>query len=66
NIMAAAALPLEVAWGMGSAVPARALGLGHRKGAIAVGMDADLVALDSAGGVLLTVVGGQIIFRREG
>ncbi len=66
NIMAATGLPLEAAWKMGSAVPARALGLGHRKGAIAVGMDADLVALDEAGGVRLTVVGGQIVFRREG
>lgn len=63
NMMAAAGLPLEAAWRMGSAVPARALGLGHRKGAIAVGMDADLTALDDAFRVRLTLVGGQVVYQ---
>jgi len=63
NIAAATGLSFEAAWVMGSATPAEALGLADRKGAIAVGMDADLAALDAAGAVHLTLVGGEIVFQ---
>lgn len=41
------------------------LGVGHCKGSIAVGMDADLVVLDRECNVLLTVVQGRIRYERE-
>lgn len=63
HIMAAAHLSLERALPMASEVPARALGL-QRKGRIATGMDADLVLLDDEMNVLLTMVGGKIVYRR--
>jgi N-acetylglucosamine-6-phosphate deacetylase len=44
---------------MASTNPARLLGLGDRKGAISVGMDADLVALDDGLFVRGTMVGGS-------
>lgn len=59
-----------VAWGlvgladavaMASRVPADILGLGHRKGRIAPGYDADLVALDEEMEVVMTWVGGQLL-----
>ncbi len=52
-------VPVETAVSLASSAPARALGLADRKGAIAVGMDADLVVLDEellAGG---TIVAGE-------
>jgi N-acetylglucosamine-6-phosphate deacetylase len=46
-----------------SLVPARVLGLTH-KGRIAPGADADLVVLDRDGSVILTLVRGEVAFRR--
>jgi len=45
---------------MASSVPAAVLGLGERKGRIAPGYDADLVALDGELEVVMTWVGGQM------
>ena len=45
---------------MASANPARLLGLEKTHGTIEVGKRADLVALDDAGNVKLTIIGGQI------
>jgi N-acetylglucosamine-6-phosphate deacetylase len=47
-----------------SLVPARLLGLA-RKGRIASGADADLVVLDREGSVVLTLVRGEVAFRRD-
>jgi N-acetylglucosamine-6-phosphate deacetylase len=49
---------------MASTVPARVLGLAH-KGRLAVGCDADLTLLDEALGVVTTIVGGRVAFRRS-
>lgn len=46
---------------MAASVPARILGLAH-KGVIAPGYDADLTALDAAGVVRLTIIGGRIAY----
>jgi len=64
NFAEAAGVGLRDAVQAASVVPARLLGLG-RKGRIARGCDADLVVLDRDGSVVLTLVGGEIAFRRS-
>jgi len=64
NFMAATGWTLAQALPAATRAPARVLGLGARKGDIAPGYDADLVALDPAGQVALTVVGGAAVVRR--
>lgn len=60
-----------------SRVPARIVGLGHRKGSLEVGKDGDVVLLDrvpdvsreedrGGGAPWAVVVGGRIVYRREG
>ncbi len=50
---------------MAATNPARLLGIEGDSGSIEEGKRADLVALDGAGNVQLTMVGGRIAFRRE-
>jgi N-acetylglucosamine-6-phosphate deacetylase len=50
---------------MASASPARVLGLSDRKGRVAEGLDADLVAFDSDLRVQLTVAGGEVVHRGD-
>lgn len=45
--------------------PAKALGVFHKKGGIAVGKDADCVILDDEFNVVLTMCEGKIAFQRE-
>ncbi|MGH9875044.1 MAG: N-acetylglucosamine-6-phosphate deacetylase [Pyrinomonadaceae bacterium] len=47
---------------MASTNPARLLGIDQECGAIEEGKRADLVALDSEGSVVLTIIGGAIVF----
>ena len=47
---------------MAATNPARLLGVDHECGLIAEGKRADLVALDDEGQVVLTVIGGAIVF----
>jgi len=56
---------LSGAWQMASLNPARQLGLDGRLGRLAPGYDADLTALDADGHVNLTMVGGQIVYKRD-
>ena len=49
---------------MASSVPARVIGLGDRKGRIAPGFDADLVALDPQLNVVMTWVHGRVVYSR--
>ena len=64
NIMEAAHLPLFEALPMATSIPARSMGL-RTKGSLAVGMDADLIILGDAVNVLLTMVAGEVIYRRD-
>lgn len=48
---------------MSSHNAARALGLGHRKGLLSPGYDADLTAVDPSGRVIATVVAGRVVYR---
>ena len=54
---------VEIAW-MASSNPARLLRIDHECGSIEEGKRADLVAIDGAGRVRLTLVGGEIVFRQ--
>jgi N-acetylglucosamine-6-phosphate deacetylase len=58
-------VPLANAVRMASTVPARILGLEDRKGRIAPGCDADLVALDKDLNVMMTWVGGRMPHSRH-
>ena len=49
---------------MATETPAAVLGL-TRKGRMASGMDADLVLLDERFEVQWTMVGGDVVYRRE-
>jgi N-acetylglucosamine-6-phosphate deacetylase len=54
---------LAGAWQMASLNPARQLGLDERLGRLAPGYRADLTAIDAKGNVVLTMVGGEIVYR---
>jgi N-acetylglucosamine-6-phosphate deacetylase len=60
NVMTAAQLSLAEAWPMASLNAARSIGISNQKGSLEVGKDADLVLLDDAGKVHLTVVAGRV------
>jgi len=60
NFIAASGLPLEYAWPATSLNAARDLGIAGRKGALAPGMDADLVLLDDELRVVTTLVQGVV------
>ncbi|MBI3764428.1 MAG: N-acetylglucosamine-6-phosphate deacetylase, partial [Chloroflexi bacterium] len=63
NLVAFGAASLPEAIAMGSLNPARAIGLGNRKGCVAPGMDADLIALDDDLQVRWTMVGGRMVYH---
>ncbi len=65
NVMAFAGLTLPQALQMATAVPAEALGLAGRKGVLAPGADADVILLDGAAQVVMTMVGGKVVYRRN-
>jgi N-acetylglucosamine-6-phosphate deacetylase len=52
---------LDAAWQMASLNPARQLGVDDRLGRLSPGYEADLVALDASGKVLLTLVAGRSV-----
>ncbi len=60
-MLSVGASELEVAR-MAATNPARLLEIDHERGSIEEGKRADLVALDSDGRVVLTVIGGAIVF----
>ena len=57
--------PLALA-AISSGNAARAMGIAHETGSIAPGLRADLVLLDEEWQVLATVVGGNVVYRRDG
>ena len=66
HFLAATGWPLEKAWPVTSRTPAAALGIGNQYGSIASGYRADLVVLDASLEVVATIVGGRIVYLREG
>ena len=63
NLASATGLTIEQLWPACSHNGAVAAGVEQRKGRIAVGFDADLVALDRELRVQATIVGGQLVHR---
>lgn len=51
---------------MSATTPARVLGLAHETGALREGLRADVVARDAAGKVILTMVGGRVVYQQAG
>lgn len=64
NVMKAAQVPLEEALQMATIVPAQSLGLATRKGSLEPGKDADIILLDDALEIVLTMVRGEVVYRR--
>lgn len=62
NMVHLTGIPLHEAIRMASLNPARVLGIENTKGALAPGMDADLILLDKDLNVRLTMAGGEIVF----
>ena len=63
NLVLQVGIPMMDAVRMCSTTPARVLGLGHRKGVIAPGFDADIVAFDSSLQLRLVVIAGKVIYN---
>jgi N-acetylglucosamine-6-phosphate deacetylase len=59
-------IPVAEAVRMASLNPARVLGLDHRKGVLAVGKDADCVILNDDYTVDMTIIGGEVVYRKNG
>ena len=65
NIVSTGRVPLEDALKMASIVPAKILGIGHRKGNILPGSDADIVIMDRNFDVQTTMVKGRIAYQKR-
>ncbi len=64
NLVAFGAASLSEAVAMGSFNAARVIGLEARKGRLAQGLDADLIALDDQLSIEWTMVAGQMVYTR--
>jgi N-acetylglucosamine-6-phosphate deacetylase len=56
--------PFEEVWPVTSLTPAQAIGEAHQRGSIALNKLADLVLLSADLHVLMTIVGGQVVYQR--
>ena len=65
NVCAATGRPLKELWVTSSLNAARAIGASAHKGSLEVGKDADLVLLDEAFNVMLTIAQGEIVFSNR-
>ena len=64
NMMSFTDLPLHKVIGMASTVPARSMRLPN-KGKLVAGYDADVVLLNRDLDVMMTIVGGRVVYRAE-
>lgn len=62
TFMDATGEPLEALWPVVSLNAAHAVNLGHRKGSLQPGKDADLTLLDASLSVQMTIVGGSVAY----
>ncbi|MBC7109041.1 MAG: N-acetylglucosamine-6-phosphate deacetylase [Methanomassiliicoccales archaeon] len=64
NMVHLVGLPLIEAVKMATWTPARILGIGHERGLLAPGMKADLVVFDEELNVEMTIVEGEIVYKK--
>ena len=65
NVMEAAELSLPETLRMATVTPADSIGIADRKGSLERGKDADIILLDEELQVVLTMVGGEVVYRAE-
>ena len=63
NVIEWTGVPLQDALGMATLLPARLIGADASKGSLEVGKDADVVVMDRDLRVLLTMIGGQVVYH---
>ena len=63
NVIRWTGVSLQDALAMATLLPARLIGADASKGSLETGKDADVVVMDSDLRVLLTLVGGQVVYR---
>lgn len=66
NVMQAAGLSLDEALRMATLTAAQSIGVADHKGSLEPGKDADVVLLDAEHRVVMTIVGGQVVYRANG
>ncbi len=66
NMVQLAGMPLVDAVKMITATPAAIMGINRNKGALAAGMDADVVLFDDDINIQLTIVGGRVVYDKDG
>lgn len=64
NMVELTGMPITEAVEMASSTPAGIIGVADRKGRLEAGMDADLTVLGPGFSVLLTMVGGRVVYER--
>jgi len=64
NMVKLVGLPIQDAVKMASINPAKVMGIEERKGSLAKGKDADAVVFDEEVNIIMTVVGGRIVYER--
>jgi len=64
NMVKLAGLSMQDAVKMATINPARVIGISKRKGSLSKEMDADLVIFDEEINIIMTMVGGEIVFQR--
>ncbi|MCL6446135.1 MAG: N-acetylglucosamine-6-phosphate deacetylase [Alicyclobacillus sp.] len=65
QMMTSLGVPIQQAWKMASWRPAILVGLGHCKGKVESGFDADLTVVDERFNVICTMVNGHIVYRAD-
>lgn len=65
NMIKLTGLSVQDAVKMATATPARILGIEERKGILGKGKDADITVFDEDVDVLMTVVGGRIVYKKS-
>jgi len=64
NMIKLVGLSIQDAVKMATINPARVIGISKGKGILARGMDADIVIFDEEINIMMTIVGGEIVFQR--
>jgi N-acetylglucosamine-6-phosphate deacetylase len=65
NLSQSTGQPIEALWPAASLNAARSIGIEQRTGSLEASKDADIVLVDAAGAVQVTVASGRIVYRRN-